>query len=318
MINYEQHLAATAQSAQTSAGANQSGTKVGFLKLPNDGSEALVRINYGSVSEFMMTSYHQLDASQKYMKIECLAPQGTYGSTCPLCTAAASNPSISKAKTRIFVPMLAAYREASGVLSAPVPVIWDAAANARQDYAKALATKLADFGNLRDHVFILRRHGTGLDTSYSIDYVPSLDSEEYVPKDFSAFANFNIAKHSYWVKSLDEITTFLTTGSFPQYQKQDQSTVSVPKTAAPTAATAGSIPVKIPDTGYSNYTTPTPAAIPTPTETPAPIPMAAPAPVEPTPEPVATPEPTPATPGRNFGGGFGSFLGGEKKDKFSW
>ena len=312
MINYEQHLAATAQSAQASTGTNQGGTKVGFLKLPNDGSEALVRINYGSVSEFMMTSYHQLDASQKYMKIECLAPQGTYGSTCPLCTAAASNPSISKAKTRIFVPMLAAYREAGGVLSAPVPVIWDAAANARQDYAKALATKLADFGNLRDHVFILRRHGTGLDTSYSIDYVPALDSEEYVPKDFSAFANFNIAKHSYWVKSLDEITTFLTTGSFPQYQKQDQPTAPAPKVSVLSARPQATV------TPEPQYTAPAaPAFAPAPAA-PAPIPMAAPSPVESTPEPVATPEPTPATPGRNFGSGFGSFLGGEKKDKFSW
>ena len=199
MINYEQHLSAQANQSNN----NSQGAKVGFLKLPNDGSEALVRINYGSVSEFMMTSYHQLDASQKYMKVECLAPQGTYGRTCPLCAAAnAGSTTISKAKTRIFVPMLAAYREAGGVLSAPIPVIWDAAANSRQDYAKALATKLVDFKNLREHVFVLRRHGVGLDTSYSIDYVPSLDSPEYVPMDFSAFEGFNISKHSYCLLQL--------------------------------------------------------------------------------------------------------------------
>jgi len=231
------------------------------------------------------------------MKVECLAPQGSVGKVCPLCTAAANgNSVIGKAKTRIFVPMLAAYRNAAGVLSAPVPVIWDAAANARQDYAKALATKLYDFKDLRAHVFVLRRHGQSLDTSYSIDYVPTFDSEEYVPADFSAFEGFNIAKHSYWVKSFDEINTFLTTGSFPAVQRTQtaQPTVSVPKVTVP----SGGIPVKTPDAGHSNYTTPTPAAIPTPAETPASIPTPAPTPAEETP----VKEPT-----RNFGGGFGKF-----------
>ncbi len=40
-----------------------------------------------------------------------------------------------------------------------------------------------------------------------------------IPMDFSAFNNFNIAKHSYWEKTAEEVHTYLTTGAFPEIVK---------------------------------------------------------------------------------------------------
>jgi hypothetical protein len=58
-----------------------------------------------------------------------------------------------------------------------------------------------------------------MQTTYSMDILPSehpVFKPEMIPMDFSAFNNFNIAKHSYWEKTPAEINTFLTTGQFPE------------------------------------------------------------------------------------------------------
>jgi hypothetical protein len=59
-------------------------------------------------------------------------------------------------------------------------------------------------------------------TTYSISYIPIFDKPESVPTDFSAFANFNIAKHSFWEKTAGEIQVFLNTGSFPEPARAPQ------------------------------------------------------------------------------------------------
>ena len=76
-------------------------------------------------------------------------------------------------------------------------------------------------GDLRNTLVLITRNGKAGDmqTSYSMDILPETHpvfKPEMVPADFSAFNNFNIAKHSYWEKSADEINTYLTTGQFPE------------------------------------------------------------------------------------------------------
>jgi hypothetical protein len=90
-------------------------------------------------------------------------------------------------------------------------VIWERPAG----FSKELAAKLRDYESLAAHVFKITRIGTGKDTRYTLDYIPLYDKPETVPADFSAFNNFDITKHSFWVKTAEELQAYVDTGSFP-------------------------------------------------------------------------------------------------------
>lgn len=209
---------------------NKGFAKVGFFKLKNKGDSAIVRINLSSNKDFMFATYHQLGANVKYMKVACL------DSDCPLCRAAKEDAAISKVKTRVFIPMLVSYKQLNGEYTTPEAVIWDAPAAGRNDYAARLADKISDFGDLRERVFKITRNGEGLETTYSIDYIPTLDNENILSKDFSAFDNFRIDKHSFWVKTAEEMNEFLQTGAFPAIATKE-STSTVTSTPAPVVPT---------------------------------------------------------------------------------
>lgn len=202
--------------AQSGSTNNAPVAKVGFFKLKNDMDEALVRFNVHSTDDLSFATVHQLGAANKYMKVSCLAPLGSSGktATCPLCALAENDPSIGKAAKRVFVQAMVAYKDpATEGFSAAIPVIWERPAG----FAREIAGYLNNYGDLTEHVFKITRNGVAgaRDTSYSINYIPIFDKEELIAKDFSAFANFDIAKHSYWVKTAAEIAEFIETGKFP-------------------------------------------------------------------------------------------------------
>jgi hypothetical protein len=100
-------------------------------------------------------------------------------------------------------------------------------------------------GNLKDVLVLITRNGKAGDmqTTYSVDVLPATHpvfKPEMIPADFGAFNNFNIAKHSYWEKTVEEINTFLATGQFPEVAKaNNQQTVNtVANTANAYAAPA--------------------------------------------------------------------------------
>jgi hypothetical protein len=106
-----------------------------------------------------------------------------------------------------------------------------------------------------------------------------------IPADFSAFNNFNIAKHSYWEKTTEEINTFLATGQFPVNNQQTTNNVANVANAYTTPVNtvpAQTVPVQSIPAAAPQYTAPT-----TPINAPA---VAAP-------ETVAS-----TTPARNFSG----------------
>ena len=215
-FTYAQYQNVVAQAQNNSANTN---IKIGFFKLKNDQDEALIRINVKSMEDLQFATVHQLGAAQKWMKVGCLNPVGSYSDNCPLCSAvAAGNTSIGKASKKVFVQMLVSYKDnVTGQFSAAVPVIWERPAG----FATEIAGKLRDYGPLNERVFKVTRNGAAgsMQTTYAISYIPVYDKPEAVPTDFSAFNNFNIAKHSFWEKSVEDINTFLSTGSFPEYVK---------------------------------------------------------------------------------------------------
>jgi hypothetical protein len=237
-FNFAQYQQIAAQEQAQSG----DGTKIGYFKLKDDGDIAIARINLSSTDEFMFAAVHTLQVGGKWMKVSCHNPLGMNATGCPLCSANQANPkgSIGKSTKKMFIPMLVSYRDPQSTTGyTPVtPVIWDRPAQ----FSRELANKLMVAGNLKDVLVLITRNGKAGDmqTTYSVDVLPATHpvfKPEMIPADFSAFNNFNIAKHSYWEKSVEEINTFLATGQFPEVPKaNNQQAVNNVATSANTYA----------------------------------------------------------------------------------
>lgn len=205
--------AATVAAAQK----KDSGAKIGFFKLP-DGGEALVRFAVSKLEDLDFASVHRVkrnpDDSFCTMTVSCLNPLGHVGE-CPLCEAVGGGDErVQKVGKRVYVKMLVSYKDAAtGAWNPPAPVIWERPAG----FYKELMAKLNDYGDLSQHLFKINRSGAKLDTRYDINYaVPAIYKAEMIPADFSAFDGFDISKHSYWVKTPEDIAEYLKTGHFPE------------------------------------------------------------------------------------------------------
>lgn len=203
--------------------------KIGFFKLPKDGDEALVRINLKDINDLEFANVHKPAFGKKfeglgtgYTPVSCLNEVGSYSDDCPFCKAvAAGNDTIGKASKVVYIKMLVAYKDAAtGQFSTAIPVVWERPAG----FSKELASKFKNYGPLADRVFKITRNGSGKDTKYSLDYIPMLDKPELVPADFSAFNNFDLSKHSFWVKSAEDLQYFLDNGTFPAAEPKPAST----------------------------------------------------------------------------------------------
>lgn len=302
MFNYQQYQQVAAQEQSQSGG---DGTKIGYFKLKDDGDIAIARINLSSTDEFMFAAVHTLSVGGRWMKVSCLNPLGMNNSGCPLCAANQANPkgTISKSSKKMYIPMIVSYRDAQSATgyTPPIPVIWERPAG----FSRELANKLMVAGNLKDVLVLITRNGKAGDmqTTYSVDVLPATHpvfKPEMIPTDFSAFNNFNIAKHSYWEKTAEEINAFLATGQFPERaQANNQQSVNNVANAA-NAYTAPAAPAY----AAPAYAAPAQAA---PAQTvPAYAAPAAPqytAPAAPTSAPVTTtPDSAATTPVRNFSG----------------
>lgn len=285
--------------AQEQAQSSGDGTKVNYFKLSNDGDIAIARINIASPDELMFAAVHTLQVGGRWMKVSCHNPLGMNAAGCPLCAANAANPkgSIGKSAKKVYIPMIVSYRDAQSATgyTPPVPAIWERPAG----FSRELANKLMVAGNLKDVLVLITRNGKAGDmqTTYSVDVLPATHpvfKPEMIPADFSAFNNFNIAKHSYWEKTAEEINTFLATGQFPEVAKNNQQNVNTMATSANAYAA----------TATPAYTAPTQAApaqtVPAYTTTAAPQYTAPAAPMS-TPA-TAAPENAATAPVRNFSG----------------
>ena len=223
-FNYDQYQNVVNR-AQSAPSANA--VRVGFFKL-KDGEEALVRINVSKLDDLKFATVHKPVFGKKfeglgtgYTPVSCLNEVGSYSDACPFCKAAAEGHEvIGKATKVVYIQMLVAYKDAStGTFSAAVPVVWERPAG----FSKELASKLRDYGSLADHVFKISRLGAGKDTRYSLDYIPLYDKPETVTTDFSAFNNFDITKHSFWIKPAADLQYFIDNGTFPATEQKPAS-----------------------------------------------------------------------------------------------
>jgi hypothetical protein len=155
-------------------------------------------------------------------------------------------------------------------------------------------------GNLKDVLVMITRNGKAGDmqTTYSVEIIPATHpvfKPEMIPADFSAFNNFNIAKHSYWEKTVEEINTFLATGQFPERaQNNNQQAVNTMANTANTSAAPAIPAYQAPAQAAPAQTAPAYTAPAAPQYTAPAAPMNTPA--------TAAPDNAATTPVRNFSG----------------
>lgn len=244
------------QNVVAQAQANGEGTKIGYFKLKDDGDIAIARINIGSTDDMMFASVHTLNVGGKWLKVSCLNPLGSSNGTCGLCAAHAANPkgSVSKSAKKLFIPMIVSYRDPNATTgyTTPIPVIWDRPAA----FSRELASKLMAVGDLRNTLILITRNGKANDmqTTYSVDILPEshpVFKPDMIPNDFNAFNNFNIARHSYWEKSAEEINSYLATGQFPERTATNSQTMAngtVAASAGTNVYSSTTIPNNVPST----------------------------------------------------------------------
>ena len=261
-FSYEQYQQVV---AQAQANSNGDGTKVGYFKLSDDGQIAIARINIASTDELAFAAIHTISANGRWTKVSCHNPLNMNGASCALCAANAANPkgTISRSAKKVYVPMLVSYRDPNSATgyTAPAPVVWERPAG----FSRELANKLMIAGDLRNTLVLITRNGKAGDmqTTYSMDILPEshpVFKPDMIPMDFSAFNNFNIARHSYWEKTPEEINTFLTTGQFPeraQNNNQQSAAAAAPAYSAPTVPQFN--PTPAPQPTMAPQTPPTPA-----------------------------------------------------------
>ena len=238
-MNYEEYQAYLAQNPKKEGTGNTNFPKIGFFKLKNDGDMALVRFCVDTLKDIETEAIHTVKtADGRWTKVKCLNTLGSFEKVCPLCAATAEDKNSDARVTRkCYVKMLVAYKDpTTQAFQAPQAVVWEKGSN----LATELGGKVAVYGSLKDQLFLVIRHGKAndKDTSYQIEPAPEkIYSPSLIPNDFSAFENFRIDKHSYWVKTVDEINTFLQTGMFPAVEKAETTTQQTNATQPATQAT---------------------------------------------------------------------------------
>ena len=192
-------------------------SNVGYFKL-KPGEKAVVRFNYDSASELEIVTLHEVKVKDRLRTIVCLRSASEPLDKCPFC---ASGLPI---KARVFVKLLHYTQNADGSVKVTPEV-----ANFPKKYADVLMSRYNEYGSLRDNLFTITRIGSGVETTYDIQYANPVKYSEangYI-KDFKDFETLDLAHHSYSEKTREDMEEYLQSGDFPM-RKRDNQTVASP------------------------------------------------------------------------------------------
>lgn len=224
--------------AGTPAAPKKEFPRVGYFYLSDDKTTAIVRFDVSSGEDLVIADVHNVKVGDRWRNVACLRDSDSEPwNKCPLC-----EHNIKTRSTKVFVRMLEYVYEDNKVVAKPV--VW----TRYKGFADELIRDLNDYGDLRDCLFKVTRIKENGKTSYDVKYQPDkgIYTEEagYV-KDFSAFKNFMVNKHSFMERTFDELKAFVETGEMASRKPAEKSSIeSTPVTApAPTTSTAVEKPV---------------------------------------------------------------------------
>lgn len=196
-ISREEFLKRQAERQERANSPRQS-SGVGYLKLADDGDEAVVRFCYDNPDQFDIITVHDTKVDGKFRRVNCLRESfKADASTCPFCAAG------EKAKNRFYVKLLEYTRDENDNIVAQ-PKIWDTSTS----YVNVLNNLCTEFGDISDYVFKIKRSGRKGDTSTSYQILPTNPvtyNAELYPKNNEAFNDYNILGTAVLDKSFDEL-----------------------------------------------------------------------------------------------------------------
>lgn len=213
-IDFEQFKKMESSNNQSNSSNDRRSPLVSYLSLANDGDTAIVRFNISGQQDLKIYSKHQVVINGKRRNIQCLRGYNEPASACPLCEHGL------KPSYRMYVELIK--YDMNGNNMEITPALWDQPAR----FAETLKSFILDYGDLRDIVFKITRHGekgnTG--TTYSvIPANPKIYNEENYVKDFSAFDTYDINRYVLLNKSKEELEYFVENNSFPETPTRTQS-----------------------------------------------------------------------------------------------
>lgn len=256
-MKYEDFVKFNQRQNQGNDGDSQSRARVRYFALKNDGDSGVVRFNLSSLDDIKIVSKHTVKSKEGKLRIiSCLRTDPNQPlSVCPLCAAG------EKVAYRAYIPLVF-YEQAENGDTVPVAAFWEQAPRIRE----TLQSFLNEFGDLRDSLFKIIRHGQKGDPSTTYTLMPA-NSKVYpdsiFKKDFSGFDSLDFER-VVATKTAEEMNTFLAEGDFPFKQTTSAATKQV--TEMPDAVTK-------PVSAVNTYRAPTPVEESTQVEeTPAPRP----------------------------------------------
>lgn len=218
----QQYMDTVTAAQNRSNNENQKRTYINFFKL-NQGQEALVRFNIGSIDDIKFVTVHKPKFSTKYdgltngyIGVSCLNVLGSKEKQCPFCEAANKvgedeDKVISKVSKKIFIQMIVRYKDPSTQsFSDPEAVIWERPAGMSQELAVYLRN-----GSLRNQLMLVTRIGQNKETRYILQPAnPAIYKPSLIEEDFSVFNDYKVERHAYVEKTADEMKQYLRTRTF--------------------------------------------------------------------------------------------------------
>lgn len=215
-------------SEQQSKERKENSTKnyVGYFALKEDNEACIVRFNIGSLDDITVVSKHTVKNKEgKARIISCLRSDPTQPlDDCPLCAAG------EKVAFRAYIPLVYYSQDEENNTTTPVAALWEQAPKIRD----TLKTFLDDYGDLRDYLFKIVRHGKKGDTGTTYTILPAnakIYTEEVFKKDFSGFDHLDFERFVA-TKTADEMNQFLEEGEFPFKKTNNQQVAENKETAA--------------------------------------------------------------------------------------
>jgi hypothetical protein len=196
---------------------------VRYFSLKDDGDTAIVRFNVEKPDDIRITSKHIVKNTEgKIRNVACLRQDRDDPlSLCPLCEAG------EKIYFKAYVPLLNYVEDENGETVAS-PCLWEQ----RPAIRETLKSFIMEYGDLRDYVFKIVRHGKAGDTQTTYAILPAnqnIYKEEVFKKDFSAFEDLDFERFVA-TRTAEEMNKFLEEGDFPNpYTKKEEETKFEPK-----------------------------------------------------------------------------------------
>ena len=206
-MSYEEF---TRMSSNSSGNASSQGARsdnVRYFFLADDGDTAIVRFDIADINDIVVHSKHSVTINGKHRSVECLRGYNDPIDSCPLCMEG------NKVAYRIYIPLIR-YNTENGQVVAE-SCIWDQPARFRE----TLKSYFMDYGDLRNVLFKLTRHGRKGETSTTYTLIvanPQMYRNEDYPADFSVLDSFDIYRGILLSKSKEDMQKYIETGDFPR------------------------------------------------------------------------------------------------------